>query len=85
MGPTGDWIRFITKGCSELARLDRASRFVPQQEALFNCSFCGLDWTSFNSLIASSPIGVDYQFAEKVIFRRLLKNAQMQGAQNPEE
>jgi hypothetical protein len=25
------------------------------------------------------------QFAETVIFRRLLKNAQMQGTQNPEE
>ena len=25
------------------------------------------------------------QFAEKVIFLRLLKNAQMQGARNPEE
>jgi len=27
----------------------------------------------------------DWQFAEKVIFRRLLKNAQMQGPRNPEE
>ncbi len=26
-----------------------------------------------------------YQVAEKVIFRRLLKNAQMQGPRNPEE
>jgi hypothetical protein len=26
-----------------------------------------------------------WQFAEKVIFRRLLKNARMLGAQNPEE
>jgi hypothetical protein len=26
-----------------------------------------------------------WQFAEKVIFLRLLKNAQMQGARNPEE
>jgi hypothetical protein len=74
MGPTGDWIRFITKGCSELARLDRASRFVPQQETFFNSSFCGLDWKSLSSFIGTSPIGVDYQFAEKVIFRRLLKN-----------
>jgi hypothetical protein len=28
---------------------------------------------------------IPWQFAEKVIFRRLLKNAQMQGARNPEE
>jgi hypothetical protein len=28
---------------------------------------------------------ISYQFAEEVIFRRLLKNAQMQGARNPEE
>jgi hypothetical protein len=33
----------------------------------------------------TSPIGVDYQFAEKVIFHRLLKNVQMLGSRNPEE
>jgi hypothetical protein len=68
-----------------MGRLDRASRFGPQQEAFFNCSFCGLDWKSPNSFIDTSPIGVDYQFAEKVIFRRLLKNVQMLGSRNPEE
>ena len=68
-----------------MGRLDRASRFGPQQETFFNSSFSGLNCTSLSSLIATSPIGVDYQVAEKVIFRRLLKNsAQMLGALNPE-
>ncbi len=44
---------------------------------LFFSHFC----MSFRHQVSSVPI----QFAEKVIFRRLLKNAQMQGAQNPEE
>ena len=68
-----------------MGRLDRASCFGPQQETFFNSSFSGLNCRSLSSFIVLSPIGVDYQFAEKVIFRRLLKNAQMQGARNPEE
>jgi hypothetical protein len=68
-----------------MGRLDRASRFGPQQETFFNSSFSGLNFKSLSSFIAFSPIEVDYRVAERVILRRLLKNAQMLGPRNPEE
>jgi len=48
---------------------------------------CGLTWDPpLSHQGRRGIIGVVlWQFAEKVIFCRLLKNAQMQGTQNPEE